>query len=402
MAIIAIFGALYCHGKEVAEKVAARLGYHLVDEEVLELAASNSSIPIEKFVRAMRGGSPLFARSVQQRNLCIAHIKAAMAELAERDNVVCHGLPGHLLPRDVGHIVRIRLSAEWDYRIARAIEGRRITRRSARKMLKKDDEEQKNWTGQLFHLEPWDERLYDFMIEMHTTTVERAEKLICERGRQDLTSLMPESQKVMADFAFATKVNAALAEKGCYVEVFSDDGSIMILATQLAAEKRLRRGRIKELVERVPGVTSCEIFPEDEPSVSKKPSGVLLVDDEVEFVQTLSERLQMRDLNTAVAYDGREALTRIQSSEPAVMVLDLRMPRIDGVDVLRKVKKDNPNLEVIILTGHGTEKDRELTLELGAFAFLEKPVEAEILVKTIREAYEKIAREKAERSLRND
>jgi CheY-like chemotaxis protein len=240
------------------------------------------------------------------------------------------------------------------------------------------------------------------MIDMSATTVEGAEKLICERGRQNLTSLMPESRKVMADFAFATKVNAALVEKGYYVEVYSDDGNIIILATQLAAEKRLRRGRIKKLVERVPGVTSCEIFPEDEPSVSKKPSGILLVDDEVEFVQTLSERLQMRDFNTAVAYDGREALTHIQSSEPAVMILDLRMPRIDGVDVLRKVKKDNPNLEVIILTGHGTEEDRELTLKLGAFAFLEKPVEAEILVKTVREAYEKIARERAERSLTND
>ncbi len=124
-------------------------------------------------------------------------------------------------------------------------------------------------------------------------------------------------------------------------------------------------------------------------------SKILLVDDEREFVQTLSERLQMRDLSSAVAYDGEQALSHIDKAEPEVMILDLKMPGIDGIEVLRRVKKDHPNVEVIILTGHGTAQDEAQTREMGAFAFLEKPVDMETLAKTVREAYEKIAKEKS-------
>ena len=72
------------------------------------------------------------------------------------------------------------------------------------------------------------------------------------------------------------------------------------------------------------------------------PSKVLLVDDERDFVQTLSERLIMRDMGSAVAYDGESALTMIADEEPEVMILDLKMPGIDGIEVLRQVKIDQP------------------------------------------------------------
>jgi DNA-binding response OmpR family regulator len=125
------------------------------------------------------------------------------------------------------------------------------------------------------------------------------------------------------------------------------------------------------------------------------PSKVLLVDDEREFVQTLSERLLMRDMGSAVAYDGESALDLIQEDEPEVMILDLRMPGIDGIEVLRRVKQTNPGIEVIILTGHGSEADRKTCLELGAFAYLQKPVDIDRLSETIRQANEKIHGRKA-------
>ena len=76
------------------------------------------------------------------------------------------------------------------------------------------------------------------------------------------------------------------------------------------------------------------------------------------------------------------------------MILDLKMPGIDGMEVLRKVKKERPHVEVIILTGHGSEKDRALAMELGAFAYLEKPVNIDVLTKTMKEAYSKIEKGK--------
>jgi two-component system, OmpR family, response regulator CpxR len=72
------------------------------------------------------------------------------------------------------------------------------------------------------------------------------------------------------------------------------------------------------------------------------------------------------------------------------MILDLRMPGIDGMEVLRQVKTTNPDIEVIVLTGHGTEKDRELCMELGAFAFLHKPVDIGVLSRTLMEANDRV------------
>jgi DNA-binding response OmpR family regulator len=124
------------------------------------------------------------------------------------------------------------------------------------------------------------------------------------------------------------------------------------------------------------------------------PSKVLLVDDEREFVQTLSERLMMRDMGSAVAYDGESALDIVREDDPEVMILDLKMPGIDGIEVLRRVKQTRPEIEVIILTGHGSDADKQLCMELGAFAYLQKPVNIDVLSETLKAANAKM-RERA-------
>lgn len=120
------------------------------------------------------------------------------------------------------------------------------------------------------------------------------------------------------------------------------------------------------------------------------PSKILLVDDEKEFVQTLSERLLTRNLESSVVYNGEEAIEFVNKDEPEVMVLDLKMPGIDGIEVLRRVKKEHPKVEVIILTGHGSDREESLAEELGAFAYLHKPVNVDLLAKVMREAYQKV------------
>lgn len=116
---------------------------------------------------------------------------------------------------------------------------------------------------------------------------------------------------------------------------------------------------------------------------------ILLVDDEEDFVKTLSERLQMRDLNSELALNGEQALQIVTDQEPDVMVLDLKMPGIDGMEVLRRVKKAFPKVQVIVLTGHGTEKDEEEAKKLGAFAYLQKPADIDHLVKLLKKAFRK-------------
>lgn len=114
---------------------------------------------------------------------------------------------------------------------------------------------------------------------------------------------------------------------------------------------------------------------------------ILLVDDEEEFVQTLSERLKMRDLDSEMALDGEQALDAVDNDVPDVMVLDIKMPGIDGIEVLRRVKKAYPKVQVVILTGHGSEKDEEQARKLGAFEYMKKPVNLDKLIETLKKAY---------------
>jgi DNA-binding NtrC family response regulator len=115
---------------------------------------------------------------------------------------------------------------------------------------------------------------------------------------------------------------------------------------------------------------------------------VLVVDDEVAFANTLSQRLQMRNMIVGTAYDGEEALSKLKQEEPDVMVLDLRMPGMQGMDVLRETKKAYPNVQVIVLTGHGTDKDAEEAKRLGGFDFLNKPSDIDHLERKIRKAFQ--------------
>jgi DNA-binding NtrC family response regulator len=105
----------------------------------------------------------------------------------------------------------------------------------------------------------------------------------------------------------------------------------------------------------------------------------------------------MRDMGSAVAYDGESALAMIGEDEPEVMILDLKMPGIDGIEVLKRVKQTRPEIEVIILTGHGSEADRATCLKLGAFAYLQKPVDIEVLTGTLKKANEKMRQNVAAR-----
>ncbi len=124
-----------------------------------------------------------------------------------------------------------------------------------------------------------------------------------------------------------------------------------------------------------------------EEEMSDRKIKILLVDDEREFVNTLSERIRMRELGADIAFDGEQALELVSNEIPDVMVLDLRMPGIDGMEVLRRVKKEYPDVQVIILTGHGSEKDEQEARRLGAFDYLQKPVDIDTLVGKIRKAY---------------
>jgi CheY-like chemotaxis protein len=205
------------------------------------------------------------------------------------------------------------------------------------------------------------------------------------------------SRQAAADFLVAARVERELANVGHHVDVDCRDGDVMLTINKHVLMLGRLEEELKEVTLPVKGVRSVETrVGKDfyQTDIYRKvdfetPSRVLLVDDEREFVQTLSERLEMRDVGSAVAYDGESALQMVKDDEPDVMILDLKMPGIDGIEVLRRVKETDPHIEVIILTGHGSDEDCKTCMELGAFAYLQKPVDIEALSETLKEANEK-------------
>lgn len=116
---------------------------------------------------------------------------------------------------------------------------------------------------------------------------------------------------------------------------------------------------------------------------------VLLVDDEAAYVDVLANRLGKRGFDVKKAYTSPEALLVLRTQQFDVAVLDLKMPDMDGIEVLKIAKQVNPDLQVIMLTGHGSAAACEQGLALGAFDYLMKPCEFETLVEKIREAFQK-------------
>ncbi len=110
-----------------------------------------------------------------------------------------------------------------------------------------------------------------------------------------------------------------------------------------------------------------------------EPVRVLIVDDEEELVSALEERLNLRGFQARGVTTGAEALTHLEETPCDVVLLDVKMPGLGGLEVIKKIKNHYPNLEVILLTGHGSAQDAERGMELGAYDYLMKPVKIEVL-----------------------
>ena len=119
-----------------------------------------------------------------------------------------------------------------------------------------------------------------------------------------------------------------------------------------------------------------------------KQYNLLIVDDEQRFADVLARRLNLRGCNCEVCYSGREALNILKQKKMHLILLDLYLPDIYGTEVLTRIRKNDERTPVIIVTGHGTEKDRRECMQLGAYAFMHKPLGIEELMSILAQIRE--------------
>ncbi|MFC1563591.1 response regulator [candidate division KSB1 bacterium] len=398
MSIITIFSGTFCNADDIAKKAAYQLGYDFITEKTLiGNAAKVFSTSKEKLSRVLYGTPSFLNNITHEKERNIAYLQNMIGELIKKDNVIFNGFAGLLLPKEILHVLKVYIIANQHYRIDHATKTENVSNKEANKLIRKNDNDRVRWTLFLFEKTSWDKSLYDIIIPMHSTTFDEAVSLIVENVKKKALKTTIESQNAIDDFILASRIKIELLKKGHAVDVTSKDNNVTVFIKKYVIRFENYKKELEDIVKNIPGIKSYKAKYNSNvnlPSIVRKidldiPSKVLLVDDEIEYVHTLSERLRTRSLESLVAYDGEEALNVIEEEEPEVMILDLKMPGIDGIEVLRNVKKTNPNVEVIIVTGHGSAKEKRITEELGAFAYLEKPVEIETLAKIMKEAYKK-------------
>jgi len=116
-------------------------------------------------------------------------------------------------------------------------------------------------------------------------------------------------------------------------------------------------------------------------------ANVLLVDDEIEFVETFSERLELRDLEISKAFNGEEALQVLETNRTIeLVILDVKMPGMDGIETLAEIKKRYPLVEVIMLSGHADVESAIEGMKQGAFDYLMKPCDIDQMIVKVTEA----------------
>jgi DNA-binding NtrC family response regulator len=114
---------------------------------------------------------------------------------------------------------------------------------------------------------------------------------------------------------------------------------------------------------------------------------LLLVDDEKDFVESLAERLQIRDINVTTAFSGDEAIKLVEQNDFDIIILDVQMPGKSGVETLKEIKTKDQLAQVIMLTGHATVKTAIEGMKNGAFDYLMKPTDIDELIEKVNKAY---------------
>lgn len=113
---------------------------------------------------------------------------------------------------------------------------------------------------------------------------------------------------------------------------------------------------------------------------------ILLVDDEKEFLEVMSDRMTARGMDVSTAESAQEALQKVEKGGYDAIVLDLQMPGVDGIETLKALKKNRPELQIILLSGHATLEKGVEAMKLGAMDFMEKPADLNELTEKIKKA----------------
>ncbi|AOY57742.1 MULTISPECIES: AAA family ATPase [Desulfococcus] len=255
MAIITISRGSYSRGKDVAEMLARKLGYACLSRDILLEASDEFDIPEIKLVRALHDAPTVLERFSHGKERYVNYIRSALLLHVLKDNVVYHGLAGHYLLSDIPNVLKVRIIADMEDRVREEMKRENISAEKARYILKKDDEERRKWSLQLYGTDTWDSRLYDMVLNIKNLTVDDAVDILAETAQKPIFQTTSESKQILENLALAARVQMKLTKLDPTISVSAENGMVNIAnINRTSADNSAALAEIKRLAESVPGV----------------------------------------------------------------------------------------------------------------------------------------------------
>lgn len=227
MAIITISRGCYSHGKEIAEKVAARLNYECVSNRILLEASHYFNVPEKELLKSLHDPPSFLERLTHGKDTFLAYIRAALLEHVKRDNVVYHGYAGHLLLSDIPCVLKVRIQALMEERIRMVGQLKGISAQEAERRIQEEDRLRAQWTRAIYKEDITYSPLYDVVIQIGALTIENACDIICQIAQSEAYKTSEADRRRISDLAIASHVKAVLQSYNP-TTVTSDDGNVHI------------------------------------------------------------------------------------------------------------------------------------------------------------------------------
>ena len=262
MSVITISRGSYSKGKEIAEKLASKLGYSCISRDILIEASEQFNIPEIKLVRAIHDAPSILNRFTHGKEKYIAYIRKALLEHVVRDKVVYHGLAGHFFLQHIPHVVKVRIIANMQDRVAEEMRREGSSEEQAWELLKKDDAERRKWALALFGIDTWDASLYDMVLQIGTLSVQDAVDVLHDVSQRECFQATAASQELIEDLLLAAKAQVALIASFPSSKVNCKQGVVHVTITApfyLAVTKKVHSEgeishKVNELVAPIEGV----------------------------------------------------------------------------------------------------------------------------------------------------
>jgi cytidylate kinase len=246
-------------GKSVAEKVAARLGFECISREVLLEASNKFNIPEIKLVNAIIDTPSFLNRFNHGQEHFIAYIQSALTRHLCRDNVVYHGLAGHVFLKNIAHVLKVCIVAEFETRVANLMQRENVSEREAEAWITKVDKEREKWTKHLYGVNPRDPLLYDLVLKIDKFDIDDAVENISQSAALPRFKATDASRRDIEDLALACEIKAALIGRYPGIKVSSTRGNVILYTDSGEHNARKMQGSADGLMAQIKGINNIEV-----------------------------------------------------------------------------------------------------------------------------------------------